>query len=58
MGAEAVGSGEPFTIGVTLPFNDHQAAYADLLRTARHIEQVGFDSVWIAILVDITGSRY
>jgi probable F420-dependent oxidoreductase len=37
-----------FTVGVTLPFNDHQAAYGDLLRTAQAVECAGFDSVWMA----------
>jgi hypothetical protein len=28
------------TIGVTLPFNDHQASYADLPRAAQAVERI------------------
>jgi probable F420-dependent oxidoreductase len=48
MAVNLIDRSRALTVGVTLPFNDHQASYADLLRTAQAVECAGFDSVWMA----------
>jgi probable F420-dependent oxidoreductase len=48
MAVDLINRSRPLTIGVTLPFNDHQASYANLLRTAQAVERAGYDAVWMA----------
>ncbi|MFF0499872.1 TIGR03619 family F420-dependent LLM class oxidoreductase [Nocardia aobensis] len=36
------------TVGITIPFFDHQSDYATILEVARRSEECGYDSVWMA----------
>jgi len=44
----SIGDALPLKFGVTIPFNDHQVGYEDIVALAEHVESNGFDSIWMA----------